>query len=137
MTTELTTPSNPSILDVGQLVDDIINVEAIKAFQEAERQRIATLVNDNIGLAIKIARDWFHVPGYDRDDLKQEALWALWEAARYYKPERGAFHIYAGVAIRQRLKRHMGRRSHAPLIIGDPAALADIPAPKRNRGLMV
>jgi RNA polymerase sigma factor (sigma-70 family) len=102
-----------------------------------DKAEIDALVNANLGLAIQIASDYFSNPGYDRDDLKQEALYALWEAARYYRPERGEFHVYAGVCVRQRLKRHMGRRSQAPLIIGDPDAMAAIPAPPRNRGLMV
>ncbi len=99
--------------------------------EEADR-----LFHENMALAIRISGD-FCEPGYDRDDLKQEALIALWDAARWWKPSVRAFNIWAGLCIRKRLRRHMGRRVHAPLIQGNPKAMANIVAPRRNRGLTV
>ncbi|WP_020469436.1 sigma-70 family RNA polymerase sigma factor [Zavarzinella formosa] len=100
--------------------------------QEAARR----LFLENMRLAFRIAGDFLQ-RGYDLDDLKQEALIALWDAARWFKPDIRPFNIWAGLCIRKRLRRHMQRRVQKPLIQGHPGRLASIPAPRVCRGLMV
>ena len=46
------------------------------------------------GIARGIARDFF-LPGADRDDVRQEADIALWEAATHYRQELGPFPTFA------------------------------------------
>lgn len=54
------------------------------------------------GLAYKIAAK-YDVPGYDTDDLRQEALIALWMAARSHNEALGPFGPWAGRVIDARL----------------------------------
>lgn len=55
------------------------------------------------GLARSLARRYF-LPGGDADDLEQEALIALWVAARNYDPDSGVpFEAFAALLIRRRL----------------------------------
>jgi RNA polymerase sigma factor (sigma-70 family) len=91
-----------------------------------------TLFNSNKGLAITIASAFFGQDGYDREDIKQEAQIALWDACRYFKPEKGEFKVFAGVAIRQRLQRYMGKRTDKPLPLGEEEMLLQTPARKRR-----
>lgn len=54
-------------------------------------------------IALAIAKEWY-LPGGDQDDVRQEALIALWEAARSYKPEMGPpFPVFARLLINRRL----------------------------------
>lgn len=53
-------------------------------------------------LALMLARD-YHLPGSDQDDVRQEALIALWEAARTHDPGRSSFPNWARVVIRRHL----------------------------------
>lgn len=53
-------------------------------------------------LAYRVARDYW-LPGADRDDVRQIALIALWEAARCYRPGIGTFPSFAETVIRRRL----------------------------------
>lgn len=62
----------------------------------------ATLWSKHRGLARRIAAE-YTFPGADRDDVEQEALIGLWEAARDYEPSRGSFPTYAGIVINCRL----------------------------------
>jgi RNA polymerase sigma factor (sigma-70 family) len=55
------------------------------------------------GLAYTIAGDYF-LPGADREDVEQEALVALWDAARRHDPERGPFPAFARAVIHNHLK---------------------------------
>lgn len=53
-------------------------------------------------LALMLARD-YHLPGSDADDVRQEALIALWEAARTHDPARSSFPYWARTVIRRHL----------------------------------
>ena len=53
-------------------------------------------------LALMLARD-FYLPGADQDDVRQEAMIALWEAARTHDPGKGSFPNWARVVIRRHL----------------------------------
>lgn len=53
-------------------------------------------------LAYAIARDYF-LPGAEADDVRQEALLALWEAARAHDPDKGPFKPFARLVITRRL----------------------------------
>lgn len=53
-------------------------------------------------LALMLARDYY-LPGSDTDDVRQEAMIALWEAARTHDPERSSFPNWARVVIRRHL----------------------------------
>lgn len=54
------------------------------------------------GIAYKIARDYY-APGCDQDDMRQEALVALWEATGIHDPAKGRFPTFAAVVIRRHL----------------------------------
>lgn len=53
-------------------------------------------------VALAIAAEW-SIPGLDPDDVRQEALIALWEACRAYDRDRGRFPPFARLVIRRRL----------------------------------
>ena len=52
--------------------------------------------------ALAIATEWT-VPGMDSDDVRQEALIALWIAAGKHDPERGPWPAFARMCIRAHL----------------------------------
>lgn len=61
------------------------------------------LVNENIGLAYSFAKNCQN-RGLPLEDLRQEALLGLLEAAEHFEPERGLkFGTYAGYWIKKRL----------------------------------
>lgn len=68
--------------------------------------------------ALKIARD-YTLPGHDPDDVRQEAVLALWKADITFDATRGVpFHAFAGLVIRRQLGskvRSALRPSHAIL----------------------
>lgn len=53
-------------------------------------------------IALAIARE-YHVPYMDADDLRQEALIALWHATGGYDPEKGPFGPFARLVISRRM----------------------------------
>lgn len=57
----------------------------------------------NHAMARSIARDYF-IPGQDRADTQQEALIALWQACRDYRPQLGEFRSFARFAIHRDLQ---------------------------------
>jgi len=60
------------------------------------------LVVAHVRLAHGVA--WsFYIPGYDREDVTQEAMLGLIEAAHNYDPALGAFPPFAATVIRRRL----------------------------------
>lgn len=61
-----------------------------------------TLFTRHRGIALGEARDWT-IPGLDADDVRQEALVALWEATGVYDPERGTFPALARTVVRRHL----------------------------------
>lgn len=63
---------------------------------------IPALWNKHRKIALAIAVEW-RIPGLDADDVRQEALVALWEACRKYDPGRGAFPPYARMCIKARM----------------------------------
>ena len=54
-------------------------------------------------IALAIARDW-RIPGMDPDDVRQEALIALWEACRCHDKEKGPFPPFARLVIGRRMR---------------------------------
>lgn len=54
------------------------------------------------GLAYSIARG-FHLPGQDRDDVRQEALIALWVGLRSHDPARVPLKPWLSFVVRRRL----------------------------------
>lgn len=60
------------------------------------------LVREWTRYALKIAAR-FYFPGAERDDVKQEALTALVEAIRTYKPERGTMNTHVLTVVNRRL----------------------------------
>lgn len=71
----------------------------------------------NRRIAFNVAKDYFIV-GSEAQDVRQEALIALWIAARDYKPERGPFAPFADMVIRRRLAscvKMANRQKHTPL----------------------
>jgi DNA-directed RNA polymerase specialized sigma24 family protein len=55
------------------------------------------------GIALGIAPEW-RIPGMDPDDVRQEALVALWEAARDHDKAKGPFPPFARLVIKRRLR---------------------------------
>lgn len=53
-------------------------------------------------VALLVSRD-YRFPGADVDDVRQEALIALWDACRSWDPERGPFEPFARLVVRSRL----------------------------------
>lgn len=53
--------------------------------------------------AIAIAAEW-RIPGMDPDDVRQEALLALWIATSKHDPERGPWSPFARVAVKARMR---------------------------------
>ena len=54
------------------------------------------------GIALGIAADYYF-PGAEREDVRQEALVALWEAARTYDAEKGPFPAWARGVVHRHL----------------------------------
>lgn len=76
-------------------------------------------------LAYWIARD-YHLPGAGRDDVKQEALIALWYGLRSHDPARAPLRTWLASCIRKRLGsavRDACRLKHGPL--NDAVTLAE------------
>lgn len=53
-------------------------------------------------IALAISTEWY-IPGLDADDVRQEALIALWEAARCHDRDKGPFPAFARLVIGRRL----------------------------------
>jgi RNA polymerase sigma factor (sigma-70 family) len=79
-------------------------------------------------IALGIAAD-YRIPGMDPDDVRQEALLALWEAARAYDPEKGPFTAFARLVIKRRLadqiKAARTQKRSAPTVELTDTAAAD------------
>lgn len=85
-------------------------------------------------LAAQFARD-FWVPGMEREDVRQEARLALWEACRSHDPTKGKFPPFARVVIRNHLTdllRVTSKRGNAPV----PVPLTDVAAPEAQLSLL-
>lgn len=71
------------------------------------------LVEENIPLALHVAKRWIEVTGMDRDDAISAAEYGLVKAARGFDPDRGRFSTYAGRImeneIRMELRKHSRR----------------------------
>lgn len=64
---------------------------------------VPALWTKNRGIALGIAPEW-RIPGLDPDDVRQEALIALWEAARCHDRDKGPFPPFARLVIQRRLR---------------------------------
>lgn len=71
------------------------------------------LVEENIPLALHIAKRWAERTGMDMDDTVSAAEYGLVKAARGFDPDRGRFSTYAGRImeneIRMELRKHSRR----------------------------
>jgi RNA polymerase sigma factor (sigma-70 family) len=63
---------------------------------------IGALWTRNRPVELGIARD-YRIPGLDPDDIRQEALVALWEACRAYDNTKGKLPTFARTVIHRRL----------------------------------
>jgi DNA-directed RNA polymerase specialized sigma24 family protein len=54
-------------------------------------------------IALAIAPEW-RIPGLDQDDVRQEALIALWEACGSHDKTKGPFPAFARLVIKRRLR---------------------------------
>lgn len=78
---------------------------------------VSALFTKHRPLAHAIARTRW-LPGADTDDVNQEALIALWTAARNHDPERAPFPAYARLVITRHLDnclKHATRQKHRAL----------------------
>lgn len=83
-------------------------------------------------IAVAIADEW-RIPGMDSDDIRQEALVALWEACRSYDRDRGKFPAWARLTIRSRLAdllEHATRQKRTAVLVRD----VDVPGPDEREG---
>jgi RNA polymerase sigma factor (sigma-70 family) len=87
-------------------------------------------------IAYALARD-YHIPGMDQDDVNQEALVALWEAARCYDSSKGPFPAFAHLVVERRLtdalKKAKRRKRSEPR--GIKQSVYDIPDKPRDESL--
>ena len=87
-------------------------------------------------IALGIARE-YRIPGMDPDDIRQEALVALWEACRSYDKEKGPFPPFARLVVKRRLTdqyRRAERRIERRLIeFGGQLAIPVDPDVARER----
>lgn len=78
--------------------------------------------------ALAIAAEW-SIPGMDPDDVRQEALVALWVAAGKHDPERGPWPPFARLSIKARMRdllQHANRQCRAGTTLPlDPERDAD------------
>jgi RNA polymerase sigma factor (sigma-70 family) len=65
--------------------------------------QVIQLWNKHHGLAVSVASEW-RIPGMDADDVRQEALIALWESGRAYDKTKGPFPPFARLVISRRLR---------------------------------
>lgn len=84
-------------------------------------------------LAHRLA-DQYRIPGLDRDDVRQEALEALWKASRSHDPQLGPFTAWATRIIRARLVTLL-RAATNPKRFGPTVELSDHAAPDPGRQL--
>jgi RNA polymerase sigma factor (sigma-70 family) len=54
-------------------------------------------------IALAIASEW-RIPHLDPDDVRQEALIALWEAARCHDKAKGPFPTFARLVVKRRMR---------------------------------
>lgn len=65
---------------------------------------VASLYSKHQALATRLSKG-FYVPGWEPDDVVQEARVALWEACRCFQPVRGVpFPPFATLVIKRRLR---------------------------------
>ena len=95
-----------------------------------QRGRVVTTVparwTKHRPIALGLARE-YRVPGMDPDDVRQEALVALWEACRAYDREKGTFPPFARLVINRRLTdllRAATREKRSAVTVSD----VDVPA---------
>ena len=95
-----------------------------------------SLFAENEALAAKLARS-FPIPRLSVEEVAQEALLVLWQAACKFDPSKGAFEPFATIAIRNHLRNvfskskreAMRTESLSPSMLGDDDAQASHPAP--------
>jgi RNA polymerase sporulation-specific sigma factor len=78
---------------------------------------VEQLVHEHQALARRVARDFF-LPGADRQDVEQEAMIALWVAARSYRADLAGFSTFATLVVRRHLMTVVSahrRGKHQPL----------------------
>lgn len=100
----------------------------------------ASLWTKHRPLAARVAAG-YRIPGLERQDVEQEAMVALWNAARTYNPDAGAkFTTWAERVIRARLvdvlRTATRQCRHAPLVdLGEIAAPDNEEARQRLRSI--
>lgn len=88
------------------------------------------LFTQNRRIALGIAKEYY-LPGFDADDVRQEAMVALWQATAVYDPEKGPFRAIANIVIRRHLQtlvtaaHRMKRKAAMAPWIDDPADVRD------------
>lgn len=128
-------------MSTGRVLRSQTDEQLALAAQAGDERAVAELVDRFTGLAYTLARP-FATRRSDSDDMRQEALIAITEAAHTYRPDRGAaFKSLAILAIRRQLytvivtdNRMMRRPTVAPFELdqvletddGDGAAGHDV-----------
>jgi RNA polymerase sigma factor (sigma-70 family) len=74
------------------------------------------LFRENLALAYYVGGKRSIPPAFDRDDVIQAGLIALWEASRTYNPARGKFSMHAAIRLRDHISRYLQQRRNKPLL---------------------
>ena len=69
------------------------------------------LVEENIPLALHVAKRWTERTGMDMDDTVSAAEYGLVKAARGFDPDRGRFSTYAGRIMENEIRMELRKRS--------------------------
>lgn len=77
----------------------------------------------------------FHIPGMDREDVRQEALLELWRAARAFDRSRGTFPPYARLRVHSHLVNLL-RKATREKRAGRTVELPDVPSGGDTHGLV-
>lgn len=82
---------------------------------EPKRDNPESLVVENLGLVYRVVRKYQRAGACERDDLIQEGLLGLTNAARLYDPDRGVrFSTYGWLAIEHRVRRYVRAQQQRP-----------------------
>jgi RNA polymerase sigma factor (sigma-70 family) len=88
----------------------------------------------NRRIAFHVAKEFF-APGHEQQDIEQECLIGLWEAARSHDPAKGKFPPFALLVIRRRLTTFItqaNRNKH--LVLTEAVRDYDMPVEEETGG---
>ena len=79
-----------------------VNLEVISSAQAGDENSFEVILED-VSPIIKKLCGRYHHPSMDYNDIQQEALIALYQAIKDYRPERGNFYSFVRLVVERRL----------------------------------